>query len=395
MNFRARAEELDAAVVEHRRWLHAHPELSYEEKETTTYIVQALEGMGIDVVTFDDYYGAIGVITGGKPGKTVMLRADIDALPMEEHSGDPFAATNGLMHSCGHDCHAAMLLGAAKMLAEQRQELAGTVKLLFQSAEEAFIGANYYADKGWLDDVDALFGMHVWGRLAAPLMNLEDGERMASCDNFKIIVRGYGAHGSTPHLANDAIMAASAIITNLQTFVSRKNDPLNPLVVTIGTVSSGTQFNIIAGHAEMEGTVRTFSRKIRPTVEPGMRHIVEKTAESLGCKAELVYNRIEDPIINEHLEINQIARNAAVKLYGEDILTAMPKVTGADDFSYLMSKAPGIYGFIGCLNEAKGIVYPNHSDKFRVDEDVLHKGSALYAQFAYDFLAEAVKKEGA
>lgn len=387
MNFLPRAVELDGAITTWRRWLHQHPELSFEEKETTTYIIKALEEMGVEVISFPDYYGAIGVIRGGKPGNTVMLRADIDALPMEEHSGDPFAATNGCMHSCGHDCHAAMLLGAAKILAENRETLAGTVKLLFQSGEEGFIGARYYVDKGYLSDVAVAFGMHVWGHLPAPAVNIEDGARMAACDNFKIVVRGYAAHGSTPHLARDAIMAASSIIMNLQAFVSRENDPLNPLIITIGTVKSGSQFNIIPDTAVMEGTVRTFSREMGPAVESGMRRIIGKTAEALGCTAEFIYDQLETPVVNEHIWMNDVARKAAVNLFGEECLVSMTKVSGSEDFSYFLEHMPGIYAFLGCLNEELGIVYPNHSDRFRVDESILHRGAALYAQFAYDFLA--------
>lgn len=386
MNFFPRAVELADAIITHRRWLHQHPEPSFEEKETTAYIIKALEDMGVEVISFPDYYGAIGVIKGEKPGKTVMLRADIDALPMEEHSGDPFAATNGYMHSCGHDCHAAMLLGAAKILTENREILAGTVKLLFQSGEEGFTGARYYVDKGHLSDAAVAFGMHVWGHLPAPAVNIEDGARMAACDNFKIVVSGYAAHGSTPHLAHDVIMAASAIIMNLQTFASRENDPLNPLVITIGTVKSGSQFNIIPDTAVMEGTVRSFTRETGPTVESGMRRIIGKTAEALGCKAELIYDQLETTVVNEHIWINDIARKAAINLFGEECLVPMNKVSGSEDFSYFMEHMPGIYVFLGCLNEELGIVYPNHSDKFRVDESILHRGAALYAQFAHDFL---------
>jgi len=388
MNYFSKAIELSNAVIGHRRWLHSHPELPFEEKETTAYIIQTLEKMGVEVISFPDYYGAIGVIRGGLPGKTVMLRGDIDALPIEEHSGEEFAATNGLMHACAHDCHAAMLLGAAQLLVENKAALRGTVKLLFQSAEEGFVGARYYADKGYLDDVDALFGMHAWGHFEAPFVNIQDGDRMASCDNFTITVRGHGAHGSTPHLAKDPIVAASAIIMNLQSFVSRNYDPLYPLVITVGTVKSGSQFNIIPETAMMEGTVRTFSRELRPSIEPGMRRIIENTAEAYGCEVEFVYDMIEDPIINSYIHLNDIARKAAVTLFGEDILVPMTETMGADDFSYLLERVPGLYAFVGCLNEKKGIIHPNHSDQFRVDEDILHRGAALYAQFAHDFLAD-------
>ena len=392
MTYFARATELQDTIIAHRRWLHQHPELPFEEKETTAYIIRALRDMGVEVVSFPDYYGAIGIIRGAKgAGKTVMLRADIDALPIVENSGESFSATGDLMHACGHDCHAAMLLGAAKILQEHKDQFCGTVKLLFQSAEEGFVGARYYADKGYLDDVNALFGLHVWGALEAPFLNIQDGDRMASCDNFKITVRGHGAHGSTPHMAKDTIVAASAIIMNLQTFASRNYDPLYPLVVTVGMIRCGSQFNIIPETAEMEGTVRTFSRELRPSIEPGMRRIIESTAETFGCTAEFFYDMIEDPIANRHIELNNIARQSAAELFGKDILVPLPETMGADDFSYLLERVPGLYVFMGCLNHKQGIIHPNHSDKFRVDEDILHRGAALYAQFAHDFL---IQKQG-
>lgn len=219
-------------------------------------------------------------------------------------------------------------------------------------------------------------------------MSLEPGGRMASCDNFKITVKGLSAHGSAPHLGHDAVVAAASIVMNLQTFVSRVNDPLNTLVVSIGTVHGGQRFNIIASEAVMEGTVRTYSRELRKTIDKQLEKIVKNTAEALGCEAELQYDRFPGPIINDHDDLNRIARNAAVKLYGEEVLTTMPRLTGSEDFAYFMERVPGFYGFIGALNPGRGIVYSNHSDKFTVDEEALHRGAALYAQFAKDFTDE-------
>lgn len=386
MNIKLSAEKYNDYIIERRRFYHSIPELSFEEKRTTAELVKDLQKLGIEVETFPDYPGLVGTIKGKNKGKTVMLRADIDALPVEEHTGLPYASCNGKMHACGHDAHISMLLGAAKILSEMKDELKGTIKLLFQAAEESCYGAKYYAEKGVLDGVDAVFGMHVWGTLDAPYFNLEAGNRMASVDNFKITVKGVSSHGSAPHLGKDAVVAASSIIMNIQTLVSRINDPLNPLVVSIGTVKGGQRFNIIANHVEMEGTVRTHSREVRAIIEQNLREITEGTAKALGCEAELEYSYYAAPIINEHSAINKIVQDAAAKLYGEESMVKMPKLMGSEDFAYLMEKAPGFYGFIGTKNEEKGIIYPNHNDKFTVDEDVLHRGSALYAQFAHDFL---------
>lgn len=391
MKIRELAEKYNDYIIERRRFYHTIPELSFQEVETTKALAEELKSMGIEVTTFPDYTGLVGLIKGGKPGKTVMLRADIDALPVEEHTGLDFASTNGNMHACGHDAHISMLLGAAKILVDMKDELEGDVKLLFQAAEESCYGAKYYVENGVLDDSDAIFGMHIWGTLDAPLMNLESGGRMASCDNFKITVTGTSSHGSAPHLGKDAIVAAASIIMNLQTFESRSNNPLNPLVVSIGTINGGQRFNIIANKVEMEGTIRTYSRELRETIEASLREIIENTAKALGCKAELDYSYYLGPVINDHEDINKIVRQAAVKLYGEESLTQMPKLMGSEDFSMLMDKVPGFYGFIGAINKEEGIIYSNHNDKFTVDESVLHRGSALYAQFAYDFLKENAK----
>ncbi|HZK01222.1 MAG TPA: amidohydrolase [Tissierellaceae bacterium] len=389
MKIRELAEKYNDYIIGRRRFYHTIPELSHQEHETTENLAKDLEGMDIEVTTFPDYTGVIGLIKGGKAGKTVALRADIDALPVKEETGLAFASKYpGKMHACGHDAHMSMLLGAAKILLELKAELEGDVKLIFQGAEETGHGAEYYVKNGYVDDVDAIFGMHIWGTLDAPYFSLEPGARMASMDNFKITVKGSSTHGSSPHLGKDAIVAASSIVMNMQTFVSRMNDPLNPLVVTVGTINGGERFNIIADHVELVGTVRTHSREIRESIEAKLRLIAENTARALGCEAELEYSYLPGPIINEHENLNRIARDAALKLYGEEGLTEMPKLMGSEDFSYFMEKVPAFYGFIGALNKEKGIVYSNHNEKFTVDEDALKRGSALYAQFAYDFLKE-------
>ncbi|MGD9569889.1 MAG: amidohydrolase [Sedimentibacter sp.] len=391
MNFKEAAEKYNDFIIERRRFYHSIPELSYQEYQTTKEIAEDLSKMGIEIQTFPDYTGVIGTINGGKPGKTVMLRADIDALNIEEKTNLPFASTNGKMHACGHDAHISMLMGAARMLVDVKDELKGTVKLMFQGAEESSHGAEYYVKNGVLDGVDSIFGMHIWGTLDAPYMNLEAGSRMASVDNFRLTVKGLASHGSAPNLGKDAIVASAAIIMNIQTIVSRNNNPLNPLVVSIGTINGGQAFNIIANNVVMDGTVRCHSREVRATIEQQLRDIVDNTAKTFGCEAVLDYNYYAAPIINDHEDINKIVINAATKLYGEECLAPMPKLMGAEDFAYFMEKVPAFYGFIGAKNEEKGIIYSNHNDKFTVDEESLHRGAALYAQYAYDFLEEKSK----
>ena len=388
MDIRALAEKYEGYIIEQRRWFHAHPELSWEEFGTTDHIQEELEKMGLEVHRFDGRPGCTAMIYGGKaaPGaKTVGLRADIDALPVEEKTGLPFASENpGVMHACGHDNHMAMLLGAAKILCEVKDELEGNVKLLFQAAEETCFGAEYYVQQGVLDGVDAIYGQHIWAGLEAPYLNVQPGVRMASCDNFTITVEGSSTHGSTPHLGTDAIVAAASIIMNIQTIVSRNNDPLNALVVTIGEIHGGQRFNILANKVVMEGTCRTHSREMRGKIEPLLRRICEDTAAAFGAKAELKYDAFPSPVINDHDDLNRIAHDAAVKLYGEEGLKEMPRVMGSEDFAYFMDVVPGIFGFLGSRDAEHQA--SNHNDCYDVPEDVLKRGAAMSAQFAADYL---------
>ena len=389
MDIRALAEQYESYIIEQRRWFHAHPELSWEEFGTTDHIQQELEKMGLEVHRFDGRPGCTAMIYGGKaaPGaKTVALRADIDALPVEEKTGLPFTSQNpGVMHACGHDNHMAMLLGAARILCDLKDELAGNVKLLFQAAEETCFGAEYYVQQGVLDGVDAIYGQHIWAGLEAPYLNVQPGVRMASCDNFTITVEGSSTHGSTPHLGTDAIVAAASIIMNIQTIVSRNNDPLNALVVTIGEIHGGQRFNILANKVVMEGTCRTHSREMRGKIEPLLRRVCEDTAAAFGARAELKYDAFPSPVINDHDDLNQIAHDAAVKLYGEEGIKEMPRVMGSEDFAYFMDVVPGIFGFLGSRDAEHQT--SNHNDCYDVPEEVLKRGAAMHAQFAADYLS--------
>ncbi|MBQ8647648.1 MAG: amidohydrolase [Oscillospiraceae bacterium] len=400
MNFKKPAEAIQPWLEEQRHWLHRHPELSFQEWETTKYIVAQLEAMDIPVTTFPDYPGCIGHLKGSKPGKTVMLRADIDALPTIENSGVEFSSENpGVMHACGHDCHATNLLGAARLLKAVESELCGNVELLFQSGEEDFTGSRYYVHNGYLDDVDFVYGMHVWPNIPSGTLDISDGKRMASCDNFVLTVHGVSAHGSQPHNGKDAIVAACSIIMNLQTLVSRMNDPLNPLVVTVGKITAGTQFNIITDTAVLEGTIRGYSRAIREQVKEEFHKLVRTTAESLGCTVDIEYRWLEDPISNDDHKVNAIARAAAAKLVGAENVRSLPAGLGSEDFGYLVNDRTGTrpvrncaFGFVGCYDESCGAVWSIHSDKFKINESILHIGAAQYAQFAYDYLEEMAKE---
>lgn len=389
MNFAAEALEQESYVIKLRRYFHEHPELAFLEYETTKKIGEELEKMNIKPHFFDDMTGCYAIIGEANPAKkqkTVALRADIDALPVEEKTGLPYkSCTPGVMHACGHDCHAAMLLGAAKLLKNHEKELKGRVKLIFQAAEESCHGAEYYVEKGVLDDVDAIYGTHVWVDTDAKCMNIEPGYRMAGCDNFTIDIYGKSSHGSMPQRGADAIVSAAAVIMNIQTLVSRKNDARKPLVITVGQIEGGQNFNIIANKVTLKGTVRTKCRETRESVEGWLREVTEKTAAVFGTTAELTYRYYAPPLYNDEA-LTEIAQKAAIKLYGEEVLKPMPESMGSEDFSYFSEKVPGVYGYIGIRNEEKNAVYPHHSDRFTVDESALSAGTAMYAQFAWDYL---------
>ncbi len=314
MDIKALTQKYQDYIIERRRWYHAHPELSAHEQGTRDQIHRDLEAMGItDIHDMKTCFGLIATIHGGKPGKTVALRTDIDALPIKEETGLPFASENaGVMHACGHDFHIATVLGAAKVLNDVKDELCGNVRLVVQPAEELATGALDMTKEGAVDGVDAIYGAHVWGAFDAPLFSAASGNRMACCHGFEIDIEGVSAHGSAPHMGVDAITAACAVISNLQQVVSRQNNPLNPLVLTIGTVKGGTRFNVIPNHVHMEGTVRTFS--MGTEVEDRMRKIIETTSESLGCKGSLSYTYMTVPVINRDENLVNLLRGAVTKL---------------------------------------------------------------------------------
>lgn len=387
MNVKELAKEQESYVIQCRHYLHSHPELSTKEVNTTRFIKEELEKMGVEVQEFEGITGCVGTIKGDKPGKTVMLRADIDALSITENPGKSYCSLNpGVMHACGHDCHTSMLLGAAKILSAHRDEIHGTVKLIFQMAEEIGRKSEEYVKRGALEGVDAIFGMHIWSAVPAGKINFESGERMACSDRFTIKIHGKSSHGSAPHEGKDAIIAGAAAIQALQTIPSRINNPFNALVVTVGIFNGGTKENIIADQAELTGTVRAFNREFRNSMPEVIKSVVEPVVKGYGCSAEVDYYFGPSPLINDHEDLVQIARGAASKEMGEDALIPLKKMTGAEDFSVYMETVPGVFGYLGCRNEEKGIIAAHHHPAFDVDEDVLYHGTGIYVQFALDYL---------
>lgn len=386
MNFFPLALAEQAYIRAWRRHFHQNPELSLQEVQTTEDIAAELSSLGIPVTRFDGHTGLMADIVGEKPGKTVLLRADIDALPIRENTGLPYASKNGAMHACGHDCHAAMLLGAAKLLVKRQHELCGTVRLLFQAAEETSCGSLYFIRQGCLDGVDAAFGMHIWSGLDAPLISLEEGPRMSACDNFELTIRGTAAHGASPHLGCDAIVAAAAAVTQLQSYVARRHDAAQPLVLTIGTIHGGEQSNIVADTVTMTGTARCFDPDLRARLEDDLSALFTAACLPSGCTAELNWIPTAGAVRNDDPALLAVGRNAAVRIFGHEGLGHLPPVMVSEDFAFYSTRVPTLFAFLGGRNSELGAVHPHHNECFRIDEEALPRGAALYAQFAYDYL---------
>ena len=387
MNTKELARQYESYIIEQRRHFHRHPELSLEEFETTDYIARELDAMGIPYIR-PTATGLVATIEGNGPGKCVGLRADIDALNVTEKTEvDYKSQVPGKMHACGHDAHAAMLLGAARILKDCAGNFRGKVKLIFQPAEEVAKGPiNLMAAGGWYEEVDNFFGAHIWANLPSGKVSVEAGPRMAAADWFEIKVKGKSGHGSMPNQCVDAVVVASAIVMNLQTLVSRETSPLDPLVVTVGTLKAGTRFNIIAGDAFLDGTNRYFSKDIAARIVDDMTRIVEGTAALYRAEAVLDYRKVTPPLINDAAS-SALAKEAALKIFKPEDIVLEAATTGGEDFAYYIQNKPGCFAFIGCADAAKGTDFPHHNECFNIDEAVLANGSALYAQYALDFLA--------
>ncbi len=369
-------------MVEMRRYFHENPEPSSEEYNTSAKIKSELDKMGIPYISIAGT-GIIGTITGTKPGKTVALRADMDALQVNECTGLPFASKKeGLMHACGHDGHIASLLGAAKILNEIKDEIHGTVKLFFQPAEETAQGAKKMIEEGALEGVDGVFGIHLWADIELGKISVEAGPRMASTDLFRIKVTGKGGHGSLPHQGVDAVVVGSAIVMNLQSIVSREISPLEPAVVSVGQIKSGSRFNVIAPDAFMDGTTRAFSAEVRGKFHSMIDRIAKNTAEAYRATAVTEYEYLVPVTINDE-RCSAIAEEAVRETFGEEALTKFPKITGSEDFSYFSNEREGVLCFVGTGTEN---YYPHHHPKFAVDERSLPISASMYAAYAVNYL---------
>ncbi len=387
-NLKSEASALQAQLVLWRRDFHRHPEWGFQEFRTSSIVARHLSSLGMEVQTGVGKTGVIGLLEGSQPGPVVMLRFDMDALPIQEaNQTDYVSQTPGVMHACGHDAHTAIGMGIAQLMAQHRDELKGTLKFVFQPGEEGCGGALAMIKDRVLEDPkpEIALGLHVWNDQRVGLVAAGSGGVMAAADIFTIKVQGKGGHGAQPHLCIDAVLIASQIVVALQSVVARNVNPRQTAVVTVGTIHSGTAFNIIADTAELTGTIRTFDALVREDIVRRITDIVENTARALGGGATIEVKAISPATINDD-RAAQFVREIAIEVLGAERVTADQFTMTAEDMSEFLNRVPGCFFFIGSANAEKGLNAAHHNPHFDIDEEVLPLGVAVLATAVWRYL---------
>ena len=386
------AETVDSvrdAVVAWRRHLHQHPELSFHEERTAQYVADTLAGFGGGVleITRPTATSVVARLRGARPGPVLAIRADMDALPIEERNTHDFVSRNpGVMHACGHDGHTAVLLGAAKVLTWRRQELAGEVRFIFQHAEELFPGgAEELVKAGVLEGVDLVIGAHLWTPEPVGRVAVKAGPLMAAPDTFHVTITGSGGHAGAPHETVDAIAVAAQVVTNLQHIVSRNVNPIEPAVVSVTQIVGGTTHNVIPGAVKMQGTVRTFDAALRKRIPELMERVIAGVTAAHGARYAFDYETGYRPVINDE-RATALLRRAVVRALGEGALVEATPSMGGEDFSAYQQAAPGAFFFVGARCEERGIVHPHHHECFDLDERALDHGTRVFVAAALEML---------
>jgi amidohydrolase len=378
-------------MVAIRRDLHAHPELAFEEVRTAGIVAERLKQLGLSPRTGVGRTGVVATIEGASPGRTVLLRADMDALPIHEENDVPYRSqTDGKMHACGHDCHTSILLNLSRRLRDAAPAMKGQVKLVFQPAEECGGGAEAMIADGVLANPkpDAAFGLHVWQDMDLGKVGVTPGPFMAAVDEFTVTLRGKGAHAAIPNEGHDPVAALAHVIAALQTIASRGANPLHSVVVSVTQVKAGTAFNIIPESAWMNGTVRVFDDGLWKELPGRFEKIVRGVAEALGCRAEIDYVRHNRPTVNDPA-MAALAHEAAAEIVGEENVITDVQTMGGEDFSDFLRAVPGCFIAIGSRNAARDLVWGHHHPKFDVDEQCLKIGADVLLRTAQKFLERA------
>lgn len=386
-------QEVISSVTEWRRHLHRHPEVSFEEVQTSQFIYDTLKSFGNIELERPTRTSVVGRIIGKKPGKTLAIRADMDALPIFEKNTFDFVSENpGVMHACGHDGHTAMLLGTAKVLSQFKEDLQGEVRLIFQHAEELYPGgAEELVNAGVMEGVDWVIGIHLWSPLEYGKIGIIYGPMMAGPDTFYITIKGKGGHAALPHETIDSIAIGAQVVTNLQHIVSRQVNTLDPLVLSVAKFTGGTTHNVIPGSVEMVGTVRSFNPDLRDRVPELMERVVKGVTEAHGAEYDFAYDKGYRPVINDQA-VTKVVEELAKDLFGEAAIDHMAPSMVGEDFSAYQQKAPGTFIFVGAGNVEKGIVHPHHHERFTVEEAALEKGVQLFVHGAFKFLNDQLDK---
>ncbi|HHY79678.1 MAG TPA: amidohydrolase [Thermoanaerobacter sp.] len=386
MDILKEAEKVEKEVIELRRKIHMYPELGFEETKTSEIVYDYLKNLGIEVKRIAKT-GVVGTLKGNG-SKTIAIRADMDALPIQEENDVEYASQiPGRMHACGHDVHTAILLGTAKLLANMRDKLKGNVKFIFQPAEETTGGALPMIEEGVLENpkVDAIIGLHVDPELQVGQIGITYGKAYASSDMFDIIVKGKSSHGAEPHKSVDAIVIAANIVNMLQTVVSRKANPLSPIVLTIGTIEGGYARNIIANKVRMSGIIRMMEEEKRDEIVEMVEKICDNTAKAMGGEVEFK-RTIGYPCLVNHKGMTDLIKETAFPLLGEGNVIEVAPTMGVEDFAYFLQKVPGSFYKLGCGNKEKGIDKPIHNNQFNIDEECIKIGLAVHVSTVLKYL---------
>jgi amidohydrolase len=370
------AKKLESYIIATRRHIHAHPETLFEEENTARYIESELQKIGIRSTRIIKT-GVLGEIQGSGKGKTIALRADIDALNVLENTDLPYQSKNtGKMHACGHDAHTAMLLGAAQILFKNRKHLEGSIKLIFQPAEEGGGGAKLIIDEGHFNDVDAIFGMHVWSPLPSGVIGIRKGPVFASSDRFKIDIIGKGGHAAAPHQTFDPTSVMVDIYNALQKLISREIDPFEPCVLSLPVFQASEAHNIIPKQAIIRGTLRSMNPNIRIFLRKRIVEVVEGYSSAWRCKGSVDFDPMAYPaVINDEMTVNTVIK--ILKGFGD--VQIMNQSMVGEDFAFYLQESKGAFLTLGIRDESRGLIYPHHHPKFQVDESVLWKGTAAYS----------------
>ena len=376
-------------VIFWRRHLHQNPELAYHEVETSQFIYDLLLSFGHFEVSRPTMTSVMARLIGNEPGKVIAIRADIDALPIQEETMVDYASRNtGVMHACGHDTHTAMVLGVAKIFSSMYLELRGEVRFIFQHAEEKFPpgGAEELVQTGVMDGVDAIIGGHVWAALESGKVGLAYGPMMASPDSFYLTIKGKGGHGAMPHQTVDAITIGAEVVVNLQHIVSRNIDPLDHVVISVGRFVGGTQNNIVPSTVQIDGTIRTLDPKLRQEVKLLIERVVKGITSAHGADYDLSYILGYRQVINDD-GIVKILEETVCEVMGHECIEYVRPTMGGEDFSAYLQKAPGAFFFLGGGNKKKGEVYPHHHPCFNIDEDAMQNGIKIFLNATVKLLA--------